>query len=79
MKFVEKNQNTYFVFSNFFYRAINGNVEKYCGTGQQAQITIWLKRISRWVPKATDKHSEYVTLIPFPLQQWLHERTSMLC
>ena len=26
------------------------------------------------ITKATDTHSEYVTLIAFPLQQWLHER-----
>jgi len=30
------------------------------------------------ITKATNKHSEYVILIAFPLQQWLHERTSML-
>jgi hypothetical protein len=29
--------------------------------------------------KTTDTHSEYVILIALPLQQWLHERTSMLC
>jgi len=23
-------------------------------------------------------HSQYVTIIPFPLQQWLHERASLL-
>jgi len=28
--------------------------------------------------KDTDTHSEYVTLIAFPLQQWLRERASML-
>jgi hypothetical protein len=42
------------------------------------QITIWLVRIARCIPKATDTHSEYVTLIVSPLQQWLHERASML-
>jgi hypothetical protein len=30
-------------------------------------------RIARWIPKATDTHSEYVMLIAFPLQQWFHE------
>ena len=35
-------------------------------------------RIACWVPKATDTHSEYVIPIPFSLQQWLHERPSML-
>jgi len=27
---------------------------------------------------ATNIHSEYVILIAFPLQQWLHDRTSKL-
>jgi hypothetical protein len=31
------------------------------------------------VPKATNTHSVYAILIAFPLQQWLHERASMLC
>jgi hypothetical protein len=35
-------------------------------------------RTARWITKATDAHSEYVVLIAFPLQQWLHERASML-
>ena len=34
--------------------------------------------IARWIPKATNTHSEYVILIAFPPQQWLHERASML-
>ena len=42
------------------------------------RMTIWRMRIACWVPKATNAHSEYVILIAFPLQQWLHERTSML-
>jgi hypothetical protein len=42
------------------------------------QMTIWRMRIACWIPKATDTHSEYVIFNAFPLQQWLHERTSML-
>jgi len=38
------------------------------------QMTRRLTRISRRIPKATNAHSEYVILIAFPLQQWLHER-----
>jgi hypothetical protein len=30
-----------------------------------------------WITKATDTHSEYVILIAFTRQQWLHERASM--
>jgi hypothetical protein len=36
-------------------------------------------RIACLIPTATDTHSEYVTLIVFPLQQWLYERASMYC
>ena len=34
--------------------------------------------IACWIPKATNTHPEYVILIAFPLQQWLHERASLL-
>ena len=30
------------------------------------QITIWRMRIACWISKATDSHSEYVTLMEFP-------------
>jgi len=42
------------------------------------QVTIWHMRTACWLTKATDTHSEYVILIAFPLQQWLHECISML-
>jgi len=42
------------------------------------QKTIWRMRISRWVPEATNTHSEYIILFVFPLQQWLHERAQVL-
>ena len=35
-------------------------------------------RIACWIPKATDTHSKYITLIAFPQQQWLRERVSLL-
>ena len=35
-------------------------------------------RFSCWITKATDTNSEYVSLIAFPLQQWLQERACML-
>jgi hypothetical protein len=43
------------------------------------QMTIWCMHIACWVTKATDTHSQYVTLIAFPLQQWLHICASVLC
>ena len=36
---------------------------------------MWRMRIESRIPKATNTNSEYVTIIAFPLQQWLHERT----
>ena len=41
------------------------------------QMTIWLMRIARWIPKTTNTHSQYVILTVFSLPQWLHERASM--
>ena len=35
-------------------------------------------RIACWINKAKETNSEYVMLIAFPLQQWLHERASLL-
>ena len=35
-------------------------------------------RISCWIPKAADTHSEYVVPIAFPRQQWLRERALIL-
>ena len=39
---------------------------------------IWRMRIACCISKITDPYSEYVTLIAFPRQQWLYERTSLL-
>jgi len=41
-------------------------------------MKIWRMRITCRIPKATNAHSEYVILTAFALQQWLHERTSIL-
>ena len=42
------------------------------------RMTIFRMHIVYWVFKSTNKHSEYVMLIDFPLQQWLHERALTL-
>jgi hypothetical protein len=41
-------------------------------------MTIWLMFLAHWIPKATDKHSKYVTFIAFPPQQWLLESPSLV-
>ena len=47
----------------------------------RTQITTIMlrKRIAFWIIKDTYTHSEYVILITFTLQQWLHESASILC
>jgi hypothetical protein len=42
------------------------------------QMAMWRMRIACWIPKATNTHSEYIILIALPLQQWLHERASVV-
>ena len=41
-------------------------------------MTVWRMHIVRLIPKATNTHSEYVIFIAVLLQQWSHERSSML-
>jgi hypothetical protein len=38
------------------------------------QMAIWRASIEYWIPKATNTPSEYVIFIPFPQQQYLHEK-----
>jgi hypothetical protein len=53
-------------------------MEKYCRAGQATEDNIiWHMRIACWITKATNAHSEYVTLLASPLQQWLHEHASV--
>jgi hypothetical protein len=54
-------------------------MEKY-GTARQATDGNIIRhmRFVCWITKATDTHSGYITLIAFPRQQWLGERTPML-
>jgi len=41
------------------------------------QMTIWRTRFKFWIPEATKTHSEYVTIIVYPQQRWLHKRASV--
>ena len=76
-----QNQNTHFMFSNFFslskiapFMRMWRNIVETGGL----QMTIWRIRIACWMPRATNTYSEYVIHIALPLQQWLHERTLVL-
>jgi hypothetical protein len=76
-----ENQNTCFMFSTFYpeNRTVWDNVGKH-GRARQATDDNIIRhmRISCWITKATDTHSEYVILIAFPWQQWLRERAPIL-
>ena len=44
----------------------------------RSEIIIWCMRIAWWITKVVNTHPEYVMLIAFPLQQWLHEKAPLL-
>jgi len=44
----------------------------------RSQMTVWRMTIACCITKATNTHLEYAILMAFPLQQWLHERASLL-
>jgi len=76
-----RNHNIYFMFKFFFFenRIFCEIMWKNFAEPGRQQTEIWRRRIACWIPKRLQTHSEYVMLTPFPLQQWLHERASMLC
>jgi len=51
------------------------NVEKYDRIWRAKDDIAWSMLISRWIPKATNTHSQYVIFIAFSLQILKHERT----
>ena len=54
-------------------------MEKYRTAGKVTDDnTIWRMRFACWITEATDTHSQYVTLIAFRRQQWLHQSALML-
>jgi hypothetical protein len=75
-----KTENTHFTFNNFSLRSCRlwYNVEKNILQWGRPYMTIWRMRIACRMPKATNIHTEYVIRIAFQMQQWLHERASML-
>jgi len=74
-----ENQNTDFMFNNlFFTRAFDEEMWKNIVESSRPQMKKWYMHMACWIPKATNTHSDYITHIALPLQQWLHERTSLL-
>ena len=53
---------------------------RYCGKVYERgrpHMTIRHMRIAYWTPKATNTHSQYVTIIVLPLQKQLHGRATV--
>jgi hypothetical protein len=80
-KICRENQNTHFVFSDFFSKIVSfmrkfgkhiverGGYKSQHGT----------RALHAWIPKASETHLQHAKRIAFPLQQWLRERAVMLC
>jgi len=78
-KFVEKTKTLFLCSIRFFENlAIHEIMWKNCIQRGRPHVTIRRMCSACWIPRPTNTHSEYVMLIDFPLQQWLHERASML-
>jgi len=62
-----ENQNPYFVFNIFFKenRAIYEIMWKNILEPDEPYMTIWRIRIACCVPKSTNTHSDYLTLVSF--------------
>ena len=81
-KSCRENQNTHFMFGNFFFLTNCAILWQYGKYGKAGLATddnkIRRMRPACWITKVTDAHSEYVILLAFPRQQLLRERASML-
>jgi hypothetical protein len=82
-KSCRENQNTQFMFNNFFFRRKSchlwDNVEEYGTAGQATDDNIIRRmRTACWITKATDTYTEYVILTAFPRQHLWRERASTL-
>jgi len=75
-----ENQSKHLIFNNFLPEVVL--FMSYCGKIRENQTKddniIRRMRISCWIAKATDTHSEYVIPTGFPRQQWLCDGASIL-
>ena len=71
-----ENQNTCFMLNNYFRQS--------CPLWDNEEKILYSRRGHKWqhgvcsISKAINTHAQYVILVTFPLQKWLHERASML-
>jgi len=75
-----ENQNTYFMFSNIFFRksCLFDIMWKNIVEPSRPRMATWGMSIACWITQPTNTHSEYAIFIAFPLKQWLYERASKL-
>jgi hypothetical protein len=76
--FVETIKTHLFSITFFEYRPVYVIMWKKIVERSRQQMTIWRIRIACWITKTTNTHSQYVTLLAFPLQKWLQERALLL-
>jgi hypothetical protein len=76
----ELQKNTFLCSITFFpeNRAVYEIMWKNIAEPGRPHMTRWRMRIACWTAKATNTHSRYVILLAFLLQQWLHERATVL-
>jgi hypothetical protein len=78
-KICRETQNSHFISNIFFLnRAVYEIMWKNIVQLDKTQMTIWYMLTECRKTKVTNKHSEYVIIIVFTLQQWLHECASLL-
>ena len=70
-KVVEKIKTNILCSTTFFEYSAFYEVWKDIVEAGRPQVTIWRKCVTRWIPTATDTHSEHDIITDFPLQQWL--------
>jgi len=75
-KFCRENQNT--LGPIFYNRGVHEIMWKNIVEPNRPQVTISRMRITCWIPKATNAHSDYVILVTFTLQRWFLERSCLL-
>ena len=70
-KICRENQNTHFMFSNFFPEniVVCGIIWKNIVEPDRPQLTIWRMRFAYQITKAANTHLEYVIFTVFSLQQ----------
>ena len=82
IRFCTEKGNTHFMSNNIRPNVV-GFIEIKCKYHDGIRHTnhynlIRRMRFAYWITETTDKHTDYVTLVVSPLEQWLYESVSIL-